>query len=597
MAQHVLQLGGVVCGAAFNPAQHCVEHIIISSLDDLDKLQSSKYVQSDMKLIYSEIKQLLGNGRTVLFTGTPCQNAGVRAICGAPDNLFCCDLICHGVPSPKVYRKYLNELALEGDFVRTDFRDKVDGWKPQLIATTITTTTRYSKPAAEDDFMLAFLKNLCLRKSCGRCPFNKLPRQGDLTLGDFWGAPKKYDDLLGTSVVLANTPRGAELLSTIRPQLKLLTKIKLSQALPSNPCINSSTAENPLRRNFFAELDQKTLHDNVEALVTKQYDYLCLNFWTSLNYGALLTAYASQELLAELGYTSAHVDYRYPHVTPEKFNDSFTEQFAKKYLNHTVQCRGQWDFDQLNRMVRRGFIVGSDQVFRDDYISETYFWYLLGFADPQKQRIALAASFGKNSFKLPLAKPFFECFDAISVREGDGVNFLPNAKHILDPVFLADIKIFHALADSVETPPCKVVGYILDETDVQFDRNIAKENLSVEQYLSFIKNADMVVTDSFHGTCFAILFNRPFLSLGNISRGNSRVESLFRDLEIENTQHNNWEKINRRIETRRMQSLGWLKSALERKEFKNMELRKKLKTNSLLARLKRKLLKKLGKFF
>lgn len=597
LAQHILQLGGAVCGAAFNPAQHCVEHIVVSSIDDLKKLQSSKYVQSDVKFVYSEIKKLLANGRIVLFSGTPCQNAGVRAVCGSSENLYCCDLVCHGVPSPKVFRKYLDELALDGDFVQTDFRDKVNGWKPQLTVTTFTTTAKYSNPATEDDYMLAFLKNLSLRKTCGKCPFNKLPRQGDLTLGDFWGAPKKYDDMLGTSVILANSPRGAELLSAIQPQLKLLANVSLSKVLPSNPCINSSSAENPLRSVFFAELDKMTLHDNVEALVTKKYDYLCLNFWTSLNYGAVLTAYASQQLLAELGYTSAHIDYRYPHITQDKFNDSFTDQFAKKYLNHTFQCRGQWDFDQLNRMARRGFIVGSDQVFRDDYISETYFWYLLGFADPQKQRVALAASFGKNSFKMLSAKPFFECFDALSVREDSGVNFLPNAKHILDPVFLADVKIFHALADSVETPPCKVVGYILDQTDVQFDRNIATEHLSVEQYLSFIKNAELLITDSFHGACFAILFKRPFLSLGNASRGNSRFESLFRDLKIEDTQNIDWEKIDRQIAVRRAQSIEWLKSALDKKEIKNVELRNKLKKNLFWDRVKRKILKKLDHFF
>ena len=574
LAQYVLSNNGAVCGAAWNTENKCVEHIIIQSIDDLEKLQSSKYIQSNTKHVYSEIKKLLQNGKTVMFTGTPCQNAAVRAVCGDNENLYCVDIICHGTPSPKVFRKYLDELNLDGDFVKTDFRDKVDGWKSALTITTTTTKDRFSMPADQDDYMRAFLNNLSLRKSCGKCPFNKLPRQGDLTIGDFWGVKRKYDDLLGTSVILANTKRGEYLLS--KTKYKLLKSTDLSDALPGNPCIHESTAENPLRDEFFANLDKQSLRENIDALDSKQYDYLCLNFWTSLNYGAVLTAYANQELLKELGYTSAHIDYRYPHITPEKFNDSFTDVFARKYLNRTNLCRNIWNFQTVSKKARRGFIVGSDQVFRDDYISNTYFYYLLGFAPTNKQRIAISASFGRNSFNLPVANDYFDCFDAISVRENDGMQFVKNAKHLLDPVFLVNPDIFHKLADSVKTPECKVVGYVLDKTDVKFDRNIAHENVSVEEYLSYIKNADLVVTDSFHGTCFAILFNRPFITLGNEHRGNSRFESLFQDLEITDTQNPDWNKINTKIAQYRADGIEWYKNALANQKITNIEKREKL---------------------
>jgi coenzyme F420-reducing hydrogenase beta subunit len=598
LALHTLNAGGVVCGAAFNTKKRNVEHIIIDSATDLHRLQSSKYLQSDTRRVYSEIKEFLCAGRTVLFTGTPCQNGGLHTYLGSKsDNLFILDIICHGTPSPKVYRKYLDELALDGDFIKTDFRDKRDGWKPELTTTTITTTTTYSRPANDDDFMLAFLKNLCLRKSCGKCPFNRLPRQGDLTIGDFWGVPNKFDDRRGTSVILANNPHGEKLLAKISPQLKLLKRATLAEALPGNPCLDSSTTENPLREEFFENLDKKSLHENVSELVNKKYDYLCLNFWTSLNHGAVLTAYAAQELLAGLGYTSAHIDYRYSHISPEKFNGSFTDNFAQKYLHRTAQCRNIWNFDELNKMARRGFIVGSDQVFRDDYISDTYFWYLLGFATPEKQRIALAASFGKDSFDLPVAKPFFDCFNAISVREDDGLKFVPDGKHILDPVFLADSAIFHGLADSVQVSPCRVVGYILDEgeTDTKCDKNMAKENVSVEEYLSHIKNAELVITDSFHGTCFAILFNRPFVTLRNVVRGNSRLDSLFRDLKIKDFDNFDWAAINATIAKRRVESMEWLKSVLKNEQTKNPELREKLKADGI--RGKKKKLTPLQKIF
>ena len=588
LAQYFLDRGGLVCGAAWNTESRCVEHIVISTIDDLPKLQSSKYLQSDTKRVYTEIKQALQNGKTVLFTGTPCQNAAVRAVCGNHENLYCVDIICHGTPSPKVYRKYLAELKLDGDFIKTDFRDKVNGWKSALTITTTTTNTTLSAPADKDDYMLAFLKNLSLRKSCGKCPFNRLPRMGDLTIGDFWGIERKYDDLRGTCVVLANNNRGEKLLSEIKHKLKLLKATDLQSALPGNPCIFESTSENPLREQFFKNLDKKTLHKNVSELVNYKYDYLCLNFYTSLNYGAVLTAYAAQELLAELGYTSAHIDYRYPHITNDKYNDSFTDNFVQKYLVHTQQCKNIWNFYDIAKMAQRGFIVGSDQVFRDDYISKTYFYYLLGFAPVEKQRIALAASFGKDSFDLPVAQQFFDCFDAISVREDDGLKFVKDAKHLLDPVFLADTDIFHKLADSVKTPKCKIVGYVLDKTDAKFDRNIAYDNVSVEEYLSYIKNADLVVTDSFHGTCFAILFNRPFITLGNAHRGNSRFESLFRALNITDTQNPDWVDINARITKLRNDGKKWLRDALKNTDVKNIELRTKLKSTGFVSQKKKK---------
>jgi hypothetical protein len=133
-----------------------------------------------------------------------------------------------------------------------------------------------------------------------------------------------------------------------------------------------------------------------------------------------------------------------------------------------------------------------------------YTLYLFGFLTPEKQHIALTASVGKDSFDLLLAKSFFLCFDAISVREDDGLKFVPNGKHIVDPVFLADSTIFYRLADPVQTSPDKIVGYVLDEdkTDAKYDKNKAEENVSVEKYLFHINNTELVIMFLFlHGFC------------------------------------------------------------------------------------------------
>jgi hypothetical protein len=199
------------------------------------------------------------------------------------------------------------------------------------------------------------------------------------------------------------------------------------------------------------------------------------------------------------------------------------------------------------------------------------------------------ASFGKESFDLPPAKTFFEFFNAISVREDDGLKFMPNGKHILDPVFPADSAIFHRLADSLETPPCKVVGYVLDEdkTHAKYDNNMAQGNVSAEEYLSHIKNAEFVIRDSFHWTCFAILFNHLFVTLGNVMRDSSRFLSLFRGPGIKESDNFDWAAIKVMIAERHVDGLGWLKSVLQNKETKNSKLGEKLKAGGIQGKKKK----------
>ncbi len=310
-----------------------------------------------------------------------------------------------------------------------------------------------------------------------------------------------------------------------------------------------------------------------------KYDYICLNFWTSLNYGAVLTAYATQSILEKLGYSSAHIDYKYKHVK-KSYDGSFTDKFAKKYLTTTNECRTYTDFVKLNSQAKYGFIVGSDQVFRDDYIKKTYGMYLLAFANPEKLRVAISASFGKDSFKYKSWKKYFKAFDAISVRESNAVQICNqldvNAVHILDPVFIADKKIFDDLADSVSTPDNLAVGYILDKENENRVKslidsygenfiNLANSNLSVEEFLAYIKNSKLFITDSFHGTCFALIFNKKFLTISNENRGNSRFESLFKTFELgyDNLDTpTDWDKINQIISIQREKGLDFLKNAL-----------------------------------
>ena len=161
---------------------------------------------------FSRIKKLLIAGRPVLFSGTPCQVAGLKGYLKKDyENLLCVDIICHGVPSPKVFQKYLSELGLDGQVKDVNFRDKAKGWSTAAHLKISTDKDSYSIESAKDTYMQLFLNDISVRKSCSVCPFNRLPRQGDLTIGDFWRIDafhKAYNDKKGTSVILENNAKG-----------------------------------------------------------------------------------------------------------------------------------------------------------------------------------------------------------------------------------------------------------------------------------------------------------------------------------------------------------------------------------------------------
>ncbi len=567
LAEYILDSGGYVCGAAWNK-DNLVEHIIIKNKNDLYKLKSSKYLQSNTTDVYTQIKKLLKADKLVLFSGTPCQVAGLNTYLKKQyDNLLTIDIVCHGVPSPAVYKKYLQELVQNKDekVINTNFRDKINGWSPYLT-TTITTANTYSFPAEQDTFMNAFLKNLCLRDSCSQCPFAKLPRQGDITLGDFWGIwkySKKLDDKKGLSLVLTNSPKGKKYLQTLKKQTKLWRKVPIKHAINGNPCLVRSSIPHDDRKGFFERLNKLSLKDNVDITLGSKYDCGILNLWHSNNYGALLTCYALQETIKNMKYNPKIINYiLLPYKN--KITDSLSTNFAKKYLNLTKPCRNKKELQLLNEETNT-FIVGSDQVWRYNFFKwyNENFTFYLNFANSSKKKIAYAASFGTDYFEgdykdTQLTKYYMQQFDNISVREDDGVNickktFDVEATHVLDPVFLADLSDWDRLIDNSTAKYSNfIASYVLDKND--FSNNILNEvkqyfpnhknvdmfdgargeKTSVENWIYNIKNCDFFVTDSFHGACFAIIFNKPFICIANVERGYSRFKSLFNMFNLEN---------------------------------------------------------------
>lgn len=238
LAISFLNEGGYVCGACMSlKGTVKVEHIIIHKKEELMKLQGSKYVQSNISFILPEIKHLLLDGKKVLFSGTPCQVAGVLSYLGKHyDNLYTVDIICHGVPSPGLFSSYINylEKRYNGKILGFKFRDKDYGWGKygSAIIEQKNIKSKIEIPCDKSSYYSMFMNGNLQRDFCYQCPFAKEDRCSDVTLGDYWGIEKYQIKLLqenggtvqkknGVSAVLVNTNKGEMLINQYGHHMQL----------------------------------------------------------------------------------------------------------------------------------------------------------------------------------------------------------------------------------------------------------------------------------------------------------------------------------------------------------------------------------------
>lgn len=273
IAEYILSLGGVVFGAAFDE-DLSVYHIEVTNIEALSKLRGSKYLQSRIGDTYKSAKAYLEGGKPVLFTGTPCQISGLYAFLGKDyENLYTQDLICHGVPSPDVWQKYLRfrEKSAGASTQRTFFRHKKYGWEMFSVLLDFTNSTEYIQIFSKDLYMKGFLADLCLRPSCYNCHSKSVERESDITLADFWGivrvCPEFFDDK-GTSLVLVNSPKGAKLFDAISAFMHY-KEVDMDEALKYNPSAFRSVAKPKKRELFMKMINEAPFDAAVEACIKK----------------------------------------------------------------------------------------------------------------------------------------------------------------------------------------------------------------------------------------------------------------------------------------------------------------------------------------
>lgn len=255
LAKQILAENGIVFGAAYNEKFE-VKHCGIEKESDLWKLRGAKYAQSDLGNSFSEILARLKNGQRVLFSGTPCQVAGLKAFVKKDyDNLFCVDFVCHGVPSPMAWKAYV-EYRAEQDAAgklpeRINLRDKNTGWSNYHYSNVFEYENgkRHSIASSDSLFMKLFVGDYISRSSCEYCKFKGYSRVSDITLGDFWGiwdVDPEMDDNKGTSVVLLQSEKAKKIWQTIGSKIKC-KEVSLEQASQQNPSMLNSAKQNPNR--------------------------------------------------------------------------------------------------------------------------------------------------------------------------------------------------------------------------------------------------------------------------------------------------------------------------------------------------------------
>lgn len=264
LARGMFARGGVVFGAAFDESLR-VEHIGAFDETELAAMRGSKYVQSDAADAVAHAASLLERGIPVLFSGTPCQIAGLKARVGKKydELLLTVDFVCHGVPSPGVFASYLRELEQKNGkrVIAYTFRDKRLGWKNFSAVATFEDGTEHVGQQTTEPFLYGFLQNLYLRPSCTQCTALRGGHHvSDITMADLWGADRlcpDRDDDSGLSLAFVNTPKGRKALEAASAQLVSFPVLDVEQLLRVNPSIEHTAKAHEKRRAFFAGFAKK----------------------------------------------------------------------------------------------------------------------------------------------------------------------------------------------------------------------------------------------------------------------------------------------------------------------------------------------------
>lgn len=620
IADIILKDGGYVCGAVFDTKNNfSVKHIITNDRQKISDMRGSKYAKSDLGNCFEQIKKHLQNNKQILFTGTPCQVAALYKYIpeNLTKNLIAMDFICHGTPSNKVYADYIASLEQNNKQIRSiQFRNKkILGWNTGLIVE-YNDGTRMIENSSQNEYMRGYLTDYTENEGCYTCKF-KETRMSDITIGDFWGIDKIYaiDSSEGISFFSYNTSKGKRIYDCIKDKLVLKLMTDYRHVIKANPSICKSIKKKKTVEDFRLKYEQeKSISKAINYAVGKYRYDIALVLMFSENYGNALTNYGLYKFLEKLGKKVCVLDNFGTLFPKGKFNT-----FAHKYYNCSSDYLADNDFANINTFSNM-FIVGSDQTwnYQCEQIHGFGSYYHLDFVNNDIPKIAYAPSYGaSDTYKEPDDDivNLYKRFNAISVRESYGVDICKsqygvNAVQVVDPVFLLEEGDYEKVASQsgLNISEKFITAYILNPSreKIEYIRNVARQKnigkvviildaaseaelinrelagyydcyfqICVEEWLYYFMNGTYIITDSFHGVCFATIFKKQFIAFRNrqsdrfnlFSKYGNLQENIYSDVSkcpislIDNVI--DYKDVYVQLQKDRMASIDWLKNVIE----------------------------------
>ena len=514
LAKYVLVQNGVVFGCAMERLEEGfdVKHIYIEKEENLYKLQGSKYVQSNLGNTIKQAKEFLDQGRFVLFSGTPCQIAGLKAYLRKDyDNLLTVDLSCTGTPSLKIFNDYIKflENKYKQKIINFEFRNKEKmGWSCGNAIITLENSKQkiiYNNTSA---YLNLFINKKLQDSKCQNCKYSGLKRISDITVADAWGIEIEYPELLknkfnknkGISLVLINSEKANNIFNLIQNNV-ISEKININRLTKYNNPLQTRQQKdiekkyiNEWKINGYQGLDKlfkkelgwkyyyhilknhtpKFIKNIIKYCTHKiKVDCLLITAYMWPNYGSLLAAYCLEKTINRFGYSTKHIHYGNTFC----YSPNFGHFFRKSHLSLTKLCVSKKDFTKLNNHTNT-YILGSDNLLnlkanKFDFVTQC----LLKFSDINKKHLMISGSIGewdgstKTEEEHNYIKQLLARFDYLSTREEHGKEVFKNiyncnADWINDPVFYLEKEDYLELIKDVkENYSNKIMQYILYPTE------------------------------------------------------------------------------------------------------------------------------------
>ena len=542
-AREILARGGAVCGAAFDSRMKCV-YRVASDEEGLAGLRGSKYVKAALgPAAIEDMRQVLHAGRPLLFAGTPCQVAAVKRLFAKEDgDLYLIDLVCNGAPRQDCFDRYLEDNWGRDAVAGFEFRNKSKGWRfgHALLHVTLRDGREFWRDSSEDEYMRAKAAKYSLSDGCFNCPYTTVERVGDITLCDFWHVEPRWDDGKGTSGILVNTAKGFSWFCGVKASFARIEECPVADLVSRQPRLRTRLVPRAgflaFRAAFAAGAGVRESVERASADVSKS--VAILNFhWETTNFGAVLTAYALNRAVSALGYEVRNIDFRpdLPRIAAKSANAAF-DAFRRRHLPVTDPVTSIKGLRGLNAQYG-SFLVGSDQVWNPGLTGWFRDVYWLSFVKPHRRRISVSASFGCDPLRAygrRTLRRLLGAFDSVSVREVGAASALERVRltvaQTADPVFLLTredwLKLVPSASEGGRTqgPVWYVVNrsgerLVMDylgrqSAEFRMKCHRLDARTSIEDWLDEIAHAPLVIADSFHAICFALIFRRPFLAVG-----------------------------------------------------------------------------------